>query len=77
MTRHKTALLNLGFAPSGTSVAAGGRDGTVRLWSVPSGRVLAITVAHQGSVWALAISPDGKTLATVGEDRLGKLWDLR
>ncbi|HZU37612.1 MAG TPA: protein kinase, partial [Gemmataceae bacterium] len=32
---------------------------------------------HDGWAWAVAISPDGRTLATGGTDRLAKLWDTR
>jgi WD40 repeat protein len=31
---------------------------------------------HEGTVLALAISPDGRTLATGGEDRMIRLWEL-
>jgi WD40 repeat protein len=32
--------------------------------------------AHRGGVRSIAFDPDGKTLASVGDDKLGKLWDV-
>src|SRR5262249_55427450 len=74
---HEVGSTCLAYSPGGALIAAGSRDGTVFVWEEHSGRVLAHLTAHQGAVWSLAFSPDGQTLATVGEDRLGKLWDLR
>jgi phosphoserine phosphatase len=73
---HENSVLNVTFSPDGRLLAAGSRGGTVSIWEVSSGQALATLDAHQGSIWSVAFSPDGRTLATVGEDRLGKLWDL-
>src|SRR5206468_9668432 len=32
-------------------------------------------LAHRGTVWAAALSPDGKTVLTGSQDRTARLWD--
>jgi serine/threonine protein kinase len=84
-TREKTAILSGGpeadllcvaFSRDGSLLAAGRRDGSVTIWDVHSARLRVTLPAHRGAVYALAFSPDG-TLASVGEDGLGRLWDTR
>jgi serine/threonine protein kinase len=67
----------LSFSPDGRQIACGTRGGFVMIWDAASGKLLARLAAHRGvSVWSLAFSPDGRTLATVGDDRVGRLWDV-
>ncbi len=63
------------LTPNGQCVASGHLDGTVRTWSVETGRELATVAGHRRRVTGLAFTPDGGTLATASEDALVKLWD--
>jgi DNA-binding beta-propeller fold protein YncE len=71
---HTDWILCLAFSPDGGVLASGGHDGTVRLWDVKAGsKLLDVPVRPPAppkapleppaTVWSLAFSPDGKTLA--------------
>jgi WD40 repeat protein len=51
------------FSPTDDLIAAGGGDRKVYVWNVSDGRLLH-TLPHDGQVYDLDISPDGKILAT-------------
>ena len=53
------------------------RSGAVRLWQADSGKECAVLTGHEGSIHALSFHPDGKLLASAGDDGLIRLWDAK
>ena len=63
------------FAPDGRQVATANRNGTVDIWSHPSGERLTSFRAHDMCANLVRYSPDGRLLATASCDATIRLWD--
>ena len=68
--------VKLAFLPDGLRLLSAGRDRLVKVWRlVAEGGPERVIVAHDEAVVALAVSPDGRRIATADWTE-AKLWDV-
>ena len=66
-------VYSLSWSPDKQTLATGGNDGTVKLWT-RTGELVKTLNTQQGIIYSVSWSLDGQTLATGGEDGTVKLW---
>ncbi len=64
-----------GLVLAGKSVVSGGYDGRLIWWDTQTRKQIRAIAAHTKWIRKLALSPNGKTLASVGDDMVCRLWD--
>jgi WD40 repeat protein/serine/threonine protein kinase len=90
--RHRGPIFAAKFSPDGKQVATAGYDGRILLWRPEAVNPIDLKariddlpdppapyrelVGHRGPVQTLAFSPDGKTLASGGQDNQAMVWDV-
>ena len=73
---HDGPIWTPGVSADGRLLVTGGRDGTVRLWSLPDGRPLDPPLTFDDFVADAQLSPDGRSIAVALSTRL-EIWDVR
>jgi eukaryotic-like serine/threonine-protein kinase len=77
MTYHEPDAVNcVAICPDGRTALSGNKDGMVRVWDLPTGRMLRVFKGHTQTLHALTISPDGRIAASGGDDKKIILWDI-
>jgi WD40 repeat protein len=69
-----TAVTALAFAPDGKTLAAGGADGQVYLFSLPDGKFVRVLTGHTSAITSVAFHPTGTLLVSASKDRTIRLW---
>ncbi len=73
---HDGVAYSVAFSPDGSQILSGGKDMTLRLWDVKTGKEIRQFHGHTYAVGRVAFSPDGKRAISGSWDRKVRTWDV-
>ena len=71
--KHESYVTTVALA--GPSLVSGGYDGKLMWWDTDAKKAIRTVEAHSKWIRQVAASPDGKFVASVADDMVGKIWD--
>jgi sugar lactone lactonase YvrE/mono/diheme cytochrome c family protein len=77
-TKEQTSVI---FSTDGKTLFGAGADNRIRIWSISAGakegtnKIVTSRFAHEGGILSLALSADGRLLASTATDKTLKLWN--
>jgi WD40 repeat protein/serine/threonine protein kinase len=66
---------DVGFSHDGLRVAAGARDGTVRIWDTRTMMLLHTLEGSEERIFGIDFSPDDRLIASASKDSTVRVWD--
>src|SRR5262249_44370 len=72
---HSAEIYGSAFTPDGERAVTSSLDGTLRLWRVSDGALIAVLRGHKEKLRSVAINPVDGTIASGGDDGEIRLWD--
>ncbi|RYH31397.1 hypothetical protein EON65_02715 [archaeon] len=76
ITGGEDSMTTLDVLPSGEFFVSGSKDRQIKIWHYDDGLTVAEGMGHSGEVRAVKISPDQKTLVSVGSSGEIIFWDM-
>ena len=73
---HEGAVNAVVFLKDGR-IATSGEDAKIAIWQLSQSKPVTVLTGHTAPVAALAVSPDGETLASAAWDHTARLWSLK
>src|SRR4051812_49710753 len=70
---HEQLVYSLAVSPDGKTLASAGFDGVVKLWELPSFKLLREIKGHTGGVYCVAFNKNGDLLASSSVDKTIRL----
>ncbi|KAI9684182.1 MAG: hypothetical protein M1829_003452 [Trizodia sp. TS-e1964] len=64
------------FLPGDKIVVVGTKSGELEVFDVTSSAILDTIKAHEGSIWALHVHPNGRSVVTGSADKSAKFWNF-